>query len=79
MRYAIAGDRSQRELVFYDWTVGTRGGYSETVLAVRGPVECLGYTRFGPDFTTERVDEWTLLHTKRLLTVKEIENPLSTL
>jgi hypothetical protein len=79
VRNAVVGDKSGKELVIFDCGMGSgKAKYSQTVVAIRGPADCFGPARFGPDLTTECVREWTLLsRPQRLMPVEEINAVLS--
>jgi hypothetical protein len=75
IRNAVAGQMSGMDLLFFDCSVGTgKGRRTQTVVALRGPVERFGTLRFDPSLTTEKIGEWTLLFRPReRLAVEDIE------
>ena len=79
IRNAVAGDKDNTELVFFDCRIGSgKGQFSQTVVAVRGLDKGFESARFGPNLTTERVANWTLIYRyKKLLRPQEIEDLIS--
>jgi hypothetical protein len=81
MRNAVAGDKDNAEIVFFDCTIGAgKRRVVRTVVAVRGPNKGFGSARLDPGLTTERVDDWMLIYTYRKeLLPEEIEALLSSI
>jgi len=75
VKNAVVGDRNEKELLFFDCTLGSgKSRRTQTVVAIRGPEECFRPVRFGPFLQTEKVGEWSLVYrSKQRLPLEEID------
>jgi len=71
----VIGNRGKKVLVLFDCRMGHgKTSYWRGVLAVRGQHQGFGVAQYGPDLSTEQVDDWTVVYgSKRLLSLGEIE------
>lgn len=75
IRNAVAGEKDNTELVFFDCRIGR---FTQSLVAVRGFDKGFGSARFDPNLTTERVDDWTLIYRYgKQLRPQEIEDLIS--
>ena len=81
VRNAIAGDLGSVTFLVFDCRFGAgKHRYSQTVVAVEGPLERLGFQRFDSTLVKEPIEDWTLVfRRKELLLTEEIETLLPAL
>ena len=78
VRNAIAGDLGSVTFLVFDCRFGAgKHRFSQTVVAVKGPLERLGFQRFNSTLVKEPIEDWTLVfRRKELLLTEEIETLL---
>ena len=81
IRNAITGELGSTTFLVFDCRFGAgKHSYSQTIVAVKGSSECLGFQRFDTTLVEEQVEDWTFFFRRKdLLLPEEIQTLLPTI
>jgi hypothetical protein len=75
LRRAVVGSNGDKELILVDCTIkqGLTGG-RRTIVSMRGLHDGFGRAPYKPDFSTEQLDEWSVVYSSnRYMSLEEID------